>query len=380
MLSFVRCRFTLGFHQANVKPLSVNTRPFMNDSGGRFAQARSRLSSRHGAGRRIYENRRDSTGNEWKTTTKQAYLSLCTREQYAATRSAPRDAVAHLTPEVWEEANRLLVRKALAEFTHERLVTPERLPDGPVPRTVRRRRGRVPVPGAPAAPRPLAHRRRGHHSVTGRASLPLDALDLALEVRHTLGLDEQILPVYLEEISSTLASSAFKLSAPPVEAGDLADAAFQAIETGMTEGHPCFVANNGRLGFDAADYRAYAPEAGRPVRLLWLAARRHRATFTSGAGLDYETLIAAELDEATVARFGQVLAGLGLDLADHFLIPVHPWQWWNRLAVTYAAEVARRQLVCLGTATTSTWRSSRSGRSSTSPRLPGTTSRPRCRC
>ena len=49
MLSFVRCRFTLGFHRTNVKPLSVNTRPFMNDSGDRFALAWSRLSSRHGA-------------------------------------------------------------------------------------------------------------------------------------------------------------------------------------------------------------------------------------------------------------------------------------------------------------------------------------------
>jgi hypothetical protein len=50
MLSYVRCRFTLGFHRANGKSLSVNTRPFMNDSGDRFALARSRLSSRHGAG------------------------------------------------------------------------------------------------------------------------------------------------------------------------------------------------------------------------------------------------------------------------------------------------------------------------------------------
>ena len=49
MLSCVQCRFTLGFHRTNVKPLGVNTRPFMNDSGGRFALARSRLSSRHGA-------------------------------------------------------------------------------------------------------------------------------------------------------------------------------------------------------------------------------------------------------------------------------------------------------------------------------------------
>src|SRR5215470_13858421 len=51
MLSFVRCRFTLGCRRANVKLLSVNTRPFMNDSGGRFALAWSPLSSRHGAAR-----------------------------------------------------------------------------------------------------------------------------------------------------------------------------------------------------------------------------------------------------------------------------------------------------------------------------------------
>ena len=52
MPSFVRCRFTPGSHRASVKPLSVNTRPFMNDSGDRFALAQSRLSSRHGAARR----------------------------------------------------------------------------------------------------------------------------------------------------------------------------------------------------------------------------------------------------------------------------------------------------------------------------------------
>ncbi|NEB06640.1 IucA/IucC family siderophore biosynthesis protein, partial [Streptomyces sp. SID13726] len=34
------------------------------------------------------------------------------------------DAVAHLSPELWARANRALVRKGLAEFSHERLLTP----------------------------------------------------------------------------------------------------------------------------------------------------------------------------------------------------------------------------------------------------------------
>ena len=116
----------------------------------------------------------------------------------------------------------------------------------------------------------------------------------------------------------------------------------------MTEGHPCFVANSGRLGFDAGEYHAYAPEAAAPVRLVWLAARREVATFTCAADLDYAALVEGELDAATLRRFAATLAGAGLRLGDVRLIPVHPWQWRNRLAVTFAGEIARRRLVYLG--------------------------------
>jgi siderophore synthetase component len=133
-----------------------------------------------------------------------------------------------------------------------------------------------------------------------------------------------------------------------VSAARLAVGDFQDIETGMSEGHPCFVANNGRFGFDAAEYRAYAPEAASPLRLIWLAARRARATYTAGAGLDYAQLMAAELDEQTRDRFTETLEQQGLDPADYLLLPVHPWQWWNKLSVTFASDVAQRRLVCLG--------------------------------
>ena len=45
------------------------------------------------------------------------------------------------------------------------------------------------------------------------AELPLDALAFFLELRDALGLGEAILPVYLEEISSTLSGTAYKLAA-----------------------------------------------------------------------------------------------------------------------------------------------------------------------
>ncbi|MGW8689147.1 IucA/IucC family protein [[Kitasatospora] papulosa] len=257
-------------------------------------------------------------------------------------------AVDHLTPERWAVANRQLIRKALAEFSHERLLDPAPLDDGR--HVVRSDDGTVQYRFA-ARRFALDHWQVDAGSITRHrhgSELALDALDFFVELRATLGLSAEILPVYLEEISSTLAGTAYKLTNEPTTSAQLAVAGFQAVETGMTEGHPCFVANNGRLGFGVGEYRAYAPEAATGIRLLWLAARRDRATFTAGAGLDYPTLVAEELGEETLGRFAGTMKDLGLDLDDYLLIPVHPWQWWNKLAVTFAGEVAQQHLVCLG--------------------------------
>ncbi|MGQ4374072.1 IucA/IucC family siderophore biosynthesis protein [Streptomyces sp. SAS_267] len=258
------------------------------------------------------------------------------------------ESVAHLSPERWDLANRLLVRKALAEFAHERLIAPRTLPDGRY--EVRGDDGLTSYRFT-ATRRALDHWQVAAESITRHRDgneLPLSALDFFVELRKSLGLSDEILPVYLEEISSTLAGTCYKLTKPRVPVRELAGSGFQAIETGMTEGHPCFVANNGRLGFGVHDYRAYAPETASPVRLVWLAAHRSRAAFTAGVGITYESFVRDELGAETVERFDGILRERGLDPEDYLLIPVHPWQWWNKLSVTFAAEVAQRRLVCLG--------------------------------
>ncbi|MGK5632803.1 IucA/IucC family protein, partial [Streptomyces sp. URMC 123] len=261
----------------------------------------------------------------------------------------PRAAVAHLTPERWARANRLLAAKALSEFSHERLLAPRLLPTGDyaVPADDRTAEYRF-----SARRLPLDHWVVDPDSITrhqgGRALPDVDALTLVTEVRGALGLTDEVLPLYLEELTSTLAGTAFKLAGDPLPAAELARADFQTIEAGMTEGHPSFVANNGRIGFDAAEYPRFAPEAGAPVRLIWTAVRRDRSVFTSCPGLDHDRLMADELGAATLARFRATLAADGLDPDDYRLIPVHPWQWWNKLSVVFAPELARRTIVCLG--------------------------------
>lgn len=261
---------------------------------------------------------------------------------------SPAAAVAHLRPEHWDRANRALVRKALAEFSHERLLEPAvdgsggyRLAsdDGDVEYRFRAQR------------LALDHWLIEPHSISRRGAdteLEPDAAELMWDFRRSLGIGESVLPVYLEEITSTLASAAFKLASGPLPAAEIAGADFQTVEGAMTEGHPCFVANNGRLGFDAAEYQRYAPEAAPDVRLLWVALPAELGRFTCSPRLDYDELIRSELDDETLSGFARTLREHGRTLDDVLLVPVHPWQWWNRLAVTFAADLARGRIILLG--------------------------------
>lgn len=236
---------------------------------------------------------------------------------------------AHLTAERWAQAGRLLVAKALAELTHERLLHPRAVDDGRY--VVDSDDGEITYTFT-ARRFALDHWRVDPASVrrtraADGTDLGVDLLDLALDLSVALGLRGETLGLYLEELTSTASALAYRLEhGRPVD--DLLDAGFQAIETGMSEGHPCFVANSGRQGWSSADFARYAPEVGRPLRLTWVAAHADHA-HASG---EYADAIAGEVD-----------------VPDGYVaIPVHPWQWENRLAVTFAADVAAGRLIHLG--------------------------------
>ncbi|MBM0123846.1 GNAT family N-acetyltransferase [Pimelobacter simplex] len=251
----------------------------------------------------------------------------------------------HLTPALMERAQRHLVAKALGEFAHERLITPVR--DG----------DRWRVEAGPSSYTFTARRHLLDHWVVDPASIERtrdgaparpDAQELVAELAPTLGIPDQLLPTYLEEIAATLAAGAWKLRHRRVPVADLVDAGYQEIESAMTEGHPAFVANNGRIGFSLDDYRAYAPETGQPVRLHWLAARRSLTHLSLAADATEAELYDGELAPDVRDRFDSRLAALGLAPEDYLYLPVHPWQWQHKLAVTFAPDVARRDLVHLG--------------------------------
>ena len=254
---------------------------------------------------------------------------------------------AHLNPEALARAQRGLVEKAITELTHERLLNPEVdghdhvlvTPDG---RGRYRFRARTLALEHLLIDRPTLSR-----EVDGRPR-GLDAQELVLEFASVLGIPGALLPTYLEEIASTLASTAWKLHHHRASAAELVDGDYQEVEAAMTEGHPGFVANNGRVGFGLDDYERFAPETGHAVRLVWLACRREASLLSCGEGLTEEDLYAGEHDAGVREVFESRLRALGLDPGDYLMLPVHPWQWTNKVAITFAPDLARRDLVLLG--------------------------------
>ena len=128
-----------------------------------------------------------------------------------------RHVIAHLTPELWSKANRLHVRKAIAEFAHERLITPKCIRHEASPEELADYQ--LAAPQGDVVYHFRARRLALEHWAIDAESLrktqagveqELDSLSFIIEFKDVLGIPQEMLPTYMEEITSTLYSSAFK--------------------------------------------------------------------------------------------------------------------------------------------------------------------------
>ena len=321
---------------------------------------------------------------------KRALVSVCTRADFDASALAPlvgaggRDdgaphAYAHLNADAFAVVQRHLVAKALSEFAHERLITPVRVSadagdasadagptsaaageGGPASADAGNGTWELAVDGGTrytftARLLPLEHWVIDEDSITRRrdgAEAALDVQELVVELQEDLALPEDLISTYLEELASTLAGAAFKLedarAGKRPDARGLVDADFQTTEAAMTEGHPGFLANNGRIGFGLSDFRRWAPENGELNRLEWIAVRREHSHLSLGVGLAEADHLGQALSEAERELFDTRIRAAGQDPENFHLMPIHPWQADHRLAITFAADIARGDLLPLG--------------------------------
>ncbi|MEM6532143.1 MAG: IucA/IucC family siderophore biosynthesis protein [Myxococcota bacterium] len=244
----------------------------------------------------------------------------------------------------WSQANQRLAAKMLAELAHECVIRPTRS----------RGSYRVVCNGVSyrfeADRLPLDHWRIREGSVVEEDTEQqvTDTASLFLNVAVELGVPAGVLESYLEEVIATASTLAYHFDHQRHDASSLARADFQVVEASMSEGHPCFIANSGRIGFSQDDRLVYAPECGSEFAVIWLAGLRDRTIFACVDGLSYETLLAEELGAEKLAAFNARLRERGLDPSNYRFLPIHPWQWANKIATSFADEIASDHLVFLG--------------------------------
>lgn len=299
---------------------------------------------------------------------KTALLAFCTREQFVKAIDTfnlkqtkmlyhnqiefPEQAVQHINSEVWEKANKLLVKKAICEFSHELLLHPkvEKKQDNWNKYCLTTDDNQIKY-SFKAKLLALNHLIIDSNSIIKERNgveIEIDAIHFISEFKESIGISEELFPSYIEEIISTLYGSAYKLGKEFLTAKELVKADFQTIEQSMIEGHPGFVANNGRIGFNSMDYKAFTPETGNPFQILWLAGHIDRTIYAGTKELEYKTLLSHELDNDTIEKFNDIIKKQGKNPEEYYFIPIHPWQWFNKLANIFSPEIAKGKLICVG--------------------------------
>jgi siderophore synthetase component len=168
------------------------------------------------------------------------------------------------------------------------------------------------------------------------------------EARGALDAGPRQLATFAHELEETLVKDALAQYVREQRGDVLATAGYDALEAAITDGHRYHPTYKSRVGFDAADNLAFGPEFAATMRPLWLAARRGMTELTLSGAVREEPLLREQLGAATLARFEGAIAAAGEDPAAFALVPVHPWQWRERVAGAFSGHLAAGDLLVLG--------------------------------
>jgi siderophore synthetase component len=239
----------------------------------------------------------------------------------------------------WRRAGTRLVARALAELSHEQLLTPEPSGDGDY---------RLVLGHATYTFRAQRDGFTAWHLDEGsiqRDGVPADDLvRLFLDARDIAGFDAVTLAEIVREATATQAAEA-RVLAGGLPVAELLDLDYAALEQQLP-GHPVLVLNKGRIGLGADDLERYAPEAHGTVALVWYAAHQDLGVYSAVPGLDAATLLAEELSAEEHAAFTAAAEAVGA--REHVWFPVHPYQESAVVRTLFAGEVATGRLVRLG--------------------------------
>jgi siderophore synthetase component len=176
---------------------------------------------------------------------------------------------------------------------------------------------------------------------------PATLSDVCTEILGTLPPSER-LTAFMDELEQTLLKDLQARSQERPVQPPAALRGYDELEGDIMEAHLYHPSYKSRIGFSLDDNRRYGPEFKQPLQLQWIAVNRRLGRTNHSTRAGYEDLVRQELGEEEYARFADALRRIGKSIDDHLLMPVHPWQWHQRIATLFHAELAGGDIVALG--------------------------------
>ncbi|MCY4045321.1 MAG: GNAT family N-acetyltransferase [Cellvibrionales bacterium] len=281
----------------------------------------------------------------------EGFIGICTEAAFRAIvnkKHIKKEPFGNKDKGVYQKVARFLIRKMLSEFAHERMIQPVEISrdiycvetDNPSVKYL-----------FSAKKMPLDHwlidvdsiRRHSYGTDSG----DLHVKDIVLDFSRSFSMTRQSLDDYKQEIQRTFYSLCFKCrNQLPIQ--DILVGDYTLVEQSMIEGHPVFIANSSRRGFDREDYLKYSPEAAEPFALIWVAVSKSFSLMNCLTELTYDSFVEDEIDQIERERLENLLRREGVLPKDYYYVPVHPWQWKNKIEKEFIKEQIYQDIVYLG--------------------------------
>ncbi|MCG9649302.1 IucA/IucC family siderophore biosynthesis protein [Vibrio brasiliensis] len=243
----------------------------------------------------------------------------------------------------WPLANQRMVAKIISEFAYEQAFRFEQDAQGYTLKLANQ----------------VSYHFQGSENIWGQVLIepgsivrqPQQSISAALlmrDLQSLLNMTDDAFAEHLEDLNATLLGDCKLMQRK--EALTARDLALLPCEQQQTyfDGHPKFAFNKGRRGWGSDDLKLYAPESERAFQLGWVAVEHSILQLATNDSVSWQELLNASMNESERKTLDSIVASYGVDIADYSYVPVHPWQWSNKLSLLFIREMAEKKLIYLG--------------------------------
>ncbi|MUK49295.1 IucA/IucC family protein [Aliivibrio fischeri] len=169
-----------------------------------------------------------------------------------------------------------------------------------------------------------------------------------IDIQRVINISDESLAEHFEDLNATLLGDC-KLAQRKMNmsANELAFLSCEQQQL-LFNGHPKFAFNKGRRGWGIKDLSLYAPEAERAFQLTWVAVHKSILEKATNNKVDWKHLVLSAVTNTELHVMNSQLSSFNVDSSEYTFVPVHPWQWEQKLSILFSREIAEKTLVYLG--------------------------------